>query len=145
MRRKRFDFLEKDVLAVDLSEELIINTNCFIQLTYTQKKNLFISKYVRNRIPVLQKQPFVFYNQSANMILTQRTFAVIKCSKKLRTRACPHDICPEIVLRSQDEYILENLATIHDGAVFSCGRKGIILRVGIRSFMIPRRKHIFFH
>lgn len=42
--RKRFDFLEKDVLAVDLSEELIINTNCIIQLTYTHvpRRRIFL-------------------------------------------------------------------------------------------------------
>ncbi|CBY09659.1 unnamed protein product [Oikopleura dioica] len=78
MRKKKLDFLEKDVLAVDLSES---------------------------------------------------TVAVIECSKKLKIRACPNDICPDVVYRGDNEYAFESLETIHDGTVFSCGRKGTILRL----------------
>jgi hypothetical protein len=64
------------------------------------------------------------------MIVKKRTVAVIECSKKFKIRACPNDICPDVVSRSNDEYAFENLETIHDGTVFSCGRKGTIMRIG---------------
>ncbi|CAG5086265.1 Oidioi.mRNA.OKI2018_I69.PAR.g11159.t1.cds [Oikopleura dioica] len=62
--------------------------------------------------------------------LSEKTYAAIKCQKKLKIRACPNEICPEFIKRGEDEYLLKDLATIYDGTILSCGRKGIILRLG---------------
>ena len=50
MRRKRFDFLEKDVLAVDLSEEQVILTTCMLRVAFIRVHR--ISKCVRNTYSV---------------------------------------------------------------------------------------------
>ena len=68
--------------------------------------------------------------QYTNMIVKKRTTAIIECSKRFKIRACPNDICPNVVFRGDNEYVFENLETIHDGTVFSCGRKGVIMRIG---------------